>query len=129
PLAIIEKRRVGNAGVVESHNVIGEVRGRTALIVDDEVDRGSSMMGAVEALQAAGVEEVYATAVHPVLSGPAVERIDRSALKEMVLTDTIRLDPHKRIPKITQLSVAPLLGEAIRRIHTGTSVGSIYDTF
>ncbi len=114
--------------MVESHNVIGDVRGRTALIVDDEVDRASSMMGAVEALQAAGVEEIYATAVHAVLSGPSVERIDRSALKEMVLTDTVRLDPSKRIPKIRQLTVAPLIGEPIPRIHTGTSVGSIYDS-
>jgi len=128
PLAIIEKRRVGNAGVVESHNVIGDVQGRTALIVDDEVDRASSMMGAVEALQVAGVKEIYATAVHAVLSGPAVERIDRSPLKELVLTDTVRLDPSKRIPKIRQLTVAPLIGEAIRRIHTGASVGSIYET-
>lgn len=126
PLAIIEKRRLGNAGVSESLNVIGDVKGCTALIVDDEVDRASSMMGALDALQAQGVNEVYACAVHGVLSGPAVERIDRSPLKEMVLTDTIRLDPPKRIPKIHQISVAPLLGEAIRRIHTGTSVGSIY---
>lgn len=126
PLAIIEKRRLGNAGVSESLNVIGDVKGCTALIVDDEVDRASSMMGALDALQAQGVNEVYACAVHGVLSGPAVERIDRSPLKEMVLTDTIRLDPPKRISKIHQISVAPLLGEAIRRIHTGTSVGSIY---
>ncbi len=126
PLAIIEKRRVGNAGVSESLTVIGDVKGKTALIVDDEVDRASSMMGAVDVLRAQGVEEVYACATHGVLSGPAVERIDRSPLKEMVLTDTIRLDPPKRISKIHQISVAPLIGEAIRRIHTGTSVGSIY---
>ncbi|HZK67195.1 MAG TPA: ribose-phosphate pyrophosphokinase [Chloroflexota bacterium] len=126
PLAIIEKRRIGNAGVSESLSVIGDVRGRTALIVDDEVDRASSMTGAADALMAQGVREIYACAVHGVLSGPAVERINNSCITELAITDTIRQDPQKRSPKITQLSVAPLLGEAIRRIHTGTSVGSIY---
>lgn len=126
PLAIIEKRRLGNAGTSESLTVIGDVRGKTALIVDDEVDSGGSMVGAAKVLLQEGVTEVYAAAVHGVLSGTAVERIQESDIKEMVITDTIRLDPPKRIPKITQLTVAPLLGEAIRRIHTGTSVGSIY---
>lgn len=126
PLAIIEKRRIGNAGVSESLSVIGDVRGRTALIVDDEVDRASSMTGAADALMAQGVREIYACAVHGVLSGPAVERINNSCITELAITDTIRQDPQKRSHKITQLSVAPLLGEAIRRIHTGTSVGSIY---
>lgn len=126
PLAIIEKRRIGNAGVSETLSVIGDVRGRTALIVDDEVDRASSMTGAADALMAQGVREIYACAVHGVLSGPAVERINNSCITELAITDTIRQDPQKRSPKITQLSVAPLLGEAIRRIHTGTSVGSIY---
>lgn len=126
PLAIIEKRRIGNAGVSESLSVIGEVQDRVALIVDDEVDRAGSLTGAVTALEAAGVREVHAAVVHGVLSGPAVERIAESNLKELVLTDTLPLGPSKRIPKITQLTVAPLLGEAIRRIHTGTSVGSIY---
>jgi ribose-phosphate pyrophosphokinase len=126
PLAIIEKRRIGNGGVSKSLTVIGDVRDRTALVVDDEVDRASSMVGAVEAVKAAGAKDVYAAAVHGVLSGPAVDLIQNSSLKEIALTDTIRLDPEKRVSKITQLTVAPLLGEAIRRIHTGTSVGSIY---
>ena len=126
PLAIVAKRRLGNAGEIEASGVIGDVEGRTALLLDDEVDTGGSMMKAVEELQKAGVKEIYAAAVHGVLSGPAVQRIQGSAIKEMVLTDTIRLDPEKRVPKIVQLTVAPLLGEAIRRIHTGTSVGSIY---
>ena len=126
PLAIIEKRRLGNAGVSESLSVIGDVRDRVALIVDDEVDRAGSLVGAVRALEEAGVREVYAGVVHGVLSGQATTRITESPLRELVMTDTLRLDPAKRIPKITQLTVAPLLGEAIRRIHTGTSVGSIY---
>ena len=126
PLAIVEKRRLGNAGTSESLTVIGEVKGRTALIVDDEVDSGGSMVGAARVLKEAGVTEVYAAAVHGVLSGSAVERIAQSDIKELVITDTIRQDPPKQIPKITQLSVAPLLGEIIRRIHTGTSVGAIF---
>jgi ribose-phosphate pyrophosphokinase len=127
PLAIIEKRRVGNAGASESLSVIGEVRDRVALIVDDEVDRGGSLAGAARALEAEGVREIHASVVHGVLSGPAVSRIEESSLEELVLTDTLPLSPEKRSSKIVQLSVAPLFAEAIRRIHTGTSVGSIYD--
>jgi ribose-phosphate pyrophosphokinase len=126
PLAIIEKRRVGNGGASESLTVIGEVQDRVALIVDDEVDRGGSLVGATKALEAEGVREVHAAVVHGVLSGPAVSRIDESSLKELVLTDTLPLHPEKRSSKVVQLTVAPLFAEAIRRIHTGTSVGSIY---
>ncbi len=126
PLAIIEKRRFGNSGTSESVTVIGEVRGKTALIVDDEIDSGGSMVGAAKVLKEQGVTEVYATAVHAVLSGTAAQRIQESEIKDLVVTDTVRIDPSKLIPKIHQISVAPLLGEAIRRIHTGTSVGSIY---
>jgi ribose-phosphate pyrophosphokinase len=74
-----------------------------------------------------GAKEVYACCTHPVLSGPAVQRIEQSPLKELVVTDTIPIPPHKMLPKITVLSVAPLLGEAIRRIHTGQSVGALFD--
>jgi ribose-phosphate pyrophosphokinase len=126
PLAIIEKRRIGNGGTIKSLSVIGDVKDRIALIVDDEVDRATSIVGAAEAVMAHGAREVYAAAVHGVLSGPAIDLLRDSPIKEIALTDTVRLDPEKRIPKITQLSVASLLGEGIRRIHTGTSVGSIY---
>lgn len=126
PLAIIEKRRIGNGGTIKSLSVIGDVKDRVALIVDDEVDRATSIVGAAEAVIANGAREVYAAAVHGVLSGPAIDLLRDSPIKEIALTDTVRLDPEKRIPKITQLSVASLLGEGIRRIHTGTSVGSIY---
>jgi ribose-phosphate pyrophosphokinase len=126
PLAIIEKRRIGNGGTIKSLSVIGDVKDRVALIVDDEVDRATSIVGAAEAVMAHGAREVYAAAVHGVLSGPAIDLLRDSPIKEIALTDTVRLDPEKRIPKITQLSVASLLGEGIRRIHTGTSVGSIY---
>ena len=126
PLAIVEKRRLGNGGDVKSLSVIGDVRGRTALIVDDEVDRGSSIVGAAGAVREEGGGDIYAAVVHGVLSGPAVGLISDSIISELVMTDTLRLDSEKRIPKIHQLTVAPLLGEAIRRIHTGTSVGGIY---
>ena len=127
PLAIIEKRREGNDDKVESLNVIGDVAGKTALTFDDEVDTGGSMLSAVHALQERGVKEVYACVTHPVLSSNAANSVVESELKELVVTDTIPLPEHKRNGKITVLSVAPLLGEAIRRIHEGLSVGEMFE--
>jgi ribose-phosphate pyrophosphokinase len=126
PLAIVEKRRIGNEQRAEAVNIIGEVKGRNALIVDDEVDTGSTLIATMELLQRQGISEIYACCTHPVLSGPAVERIERSPAKELVVTDTIPLPVEKRLPKITVLSLAPLLGEAIQRIHTGQSVGELF---
>ncbi len=128
PLAVIEKRRVGNLDRAELMNVIGEVRGRRAIIVDDEIDTGGTLMEVVRALQREGSEEIYACATHGVLSDPAVERIRDSVLREVVVTDTIPLPPAKRIAKIKTLSVAPLIGEAIRRIHLGQSVGALFSS-
>ncbi|HMJ81013.1 MAG TPA: ribose-phosphate pyrophosphokinase [Candidatus Dormibacteraeota bacterium] len=128
PLAIIEKRRVGNLDRAELMNVIGEVRGRRAVIVDDEIDTAGTLMETVRALQREGVEEIYACATHGVLSDPAVDRIRDSALREVVVTDTVPLAPAKRIKKLRQLSVAPLIGEAIRRIHEGESVGALFSS-
>ena len=127
PLAIVEKRRIGNQGQVEAVNIIGDVEGRVALIVDDEVDTAGTLVATVDIVLRKGAKEVYACCTHPVLSGPAVQRIEQSPLKELVVTDTIPIPPHKMLPKITVLSVAPLLGEAIRRIHTGQSVGALFD--
>ncbi|GBD10794.1 Ribose-phosphate pyrophosphokinase [bacterium HR23] len=126
PLAIIEKRRLGNLERTESLNVIGDVKGKVAVTLDDEIDTAGSLMSAVEALLRAGAREIYACATHGVFSGPAIERINASAVKEVVVTDTLPLPPEKRSPKITVLSVAPLLGEAIRRIHEGLSVGAMF---
>ena len=126
PLAVIEKRRVGNVDQTETLNVIGEVKGRRALIVDDEIDTGGTLVQTVHALCERGVTEVHACATHGILSGPAVRRIDQSPLSSMVITDTIPLPEEKRIPRITTLTIAPLLGEAISRIHTGQSVGSLF---
>jgi ribose-phosphate pyrophosphokinase len=128
PLAIIEKRRVGNLDKAELLNVIGEVRGKRAIIVDDEVDTAGTLTETVAALEREGVSEIYACATHGVLSDPAVERIDASALRELVLTDTVPLPPAKRIPRITTLSIAPLIGEAIKRIHRGESVGALFSS-
>ena len=125
-LAIVEKRRIGNEQRAEAVNIIGEVKGRNALIVDDEVDTGSTLIATMELLQRQGTLDIYACCTHPVLSGPAVERIERSPAKELVVTDTIPLPVEKRLPKITVLSLAPLLGEAIQRIHTGHSVGELF---
>ena len=126
PLAIVEKRRIGNEQRTEAVNIIGEVEGMNTLIVDDEVDTGSTLVATVDMLLRHGAADVYACCTHPVLSGEAVQRIEESAIKELVVTDTIPLPPMKRLPKITVLSLAPLLGEAIRRIHTGHSVGELF---
>jgi ribose-phosphate pyrophosphokinase len=128
PLAIIEKRRVGNLDRAELMNVIGEVRGRRAIIVDDEIDTASTLIEIVRALDREGVNEIYACATHGVLSDPAIERIRDSSLREVVLTDSIPLPPAKRLSKITTLSVAPLIGEAIKRIHRGESVGALFSS-
>jgi ribose-phosphate pyrophosphokinase len=128
PLAVVEKRRVGNLDRAELMNVIGEVRGRRAIIVDDEIDTAGTLMEIVRALQREGVTEIYACATHGVLSDPAVDRIRDSALEEIVVTDTVALPPAKRISRIKVLSVAPLIGEAIRRIHRGESVGALFSS-
>ena len=128
PLAIIEKRRVGNLDRAEVMNVIGEVRDRRAIIVDDEIDTAGTLLEVARALQREGVDEIYACATHGVLSDPAIDRIGASGLREVVLTDSIPLPPEKRLPQITTLSVAPLIGEAIRRIHHGESVGALFSS-
>ena len=126
PLAIIEKRRVGNNEITESLNVIGEVSGKTAILFDDEADTAGSLTSAVDALYESGVEEVYGCCTHPVLSGPGKDRIESSRIKELVVTDTLPIPTDKRNGKIVVLSVASLLGEAIRRIHAGQSVGAMF---
>ncbi|MSQ11877.1 MAG: ribose-phosphate pyrophosphokinase [Dehalococcoidia bacterium] len=127
PLAIVEKRRKGNDGKSESLNVIGDVEGKTAIAFDDEVDTAGSLVNALHAIQEAGAREVYACCSHGVFSGPAVERINSSFFKEMAVTDS--LPPPEGMRKLHVLSVAPLLGEAIRRIHAGESVGGMFETF
>jgi len=127
PLAIIEKRRIGNMDATETLNIIGEVKGMRALTIDDEIDTAGSLIGVVDTLLENGATEVYASCTHPVFSGPAIERIAKSPIKEVVVTNTIPADEKKKLDKITVLPIAPLLGEAIHRIHTGLSVGAMFE--
>jgi ribose-phosphate pyrophosphokinase len=126
PLAIIEKRRIGNVDRSEVLNLIGSVDGCQVVIVDDEIDTAGSITQAADVCFANGADEVYATCVHPVLSGPAVKRLQESRIREVVVTNTIALPAEKRIDKLTILSVAPMLGEIIQRIHTGASVSAAF---
>lgn len=127
PLAIIEKRRLGNVDTTETLNIIGEVEGMRALTVDDEIDTAGSLVGVVNALLEHGVTEAYACCTHPVFSGPAIQRIATSPVKEVVVTDTIPVNDAKKLDKITVLPIASLIGEAIHRIHTGLSVGAMFE--
>lgn len=126
PIGIIDKRRP-KPNVAEVMNIIGDIEGRTAIIIDDIIDTAGTMQLAAEALIEKGAKEVYACATHPVLSGPAIERIQNSKIKELVVTNTIELPTEKKIDKITQLSVAALIGEAIIRIHEDQSVSILFD--
>ena len=127
PLAIMEKRRIGNNDETETLNVIGDVKGKTTLIVDEEIDTAGSLVGVIDALLERGAREVYACSTHAILSGAAVKRIAECQVKEVVVTDSVPVPPEKRIGKIKVLSIAPLLGEAINRIHTGQSVGAMFE--
>jgi len=125
-LAVMDKRR-GEENEVETINVIGEVEGLTAVIVDDIVDSAGTLVKAVEALYLAGASRVLAVASHAILSGPALKRVTEARLEQLVVTDSVPLSPEKQsCAKIKVLSVAPLLGQAIRSIHEETSVSSLF---
>lgn len=126
PLAIVEKRRMGNTGKTETLGLIGNVTGRNALIVDDEIDTAGSVMQAVGLVRSLGAGEVYVAATHGVLSGPAIERLGADGIRELVLTDTVPLPPVKRLPNLTVLSVAELFAGAILRIHEERSVAELF---
>jgi len=125
PLAIVDKRRE-SARQVKVMSIIGEVADRNVIVVDDLVSTGSSLVEAAHALKSAGALDIYAAVVHPVLAGEAVERIENSVIREMIVTDSIPLDDRKKSQKIKVLSVAPLLAEAIKRIHEDESVSSLF---
>lgn len=127
PLAIIAKRRIDNSGKSEAMTLIGDVKGKRALTIDDEIDTGGSLVNAVNLLLDNGAIEVFSCCTHPVFSGMAIKNLSDSRVKEVVVTDTLPLTPEKRLPKITSLSMAPLIGEAIHRIHNGTSVGALFE--
>lgn len=126
PLAIIDKRRP-EPNVAEVMNIIGDIRGRTAILIDDIIDTAGTMTLAANALMEYGAREVYACSTHPVLSGPAMERIEHSPLTELVVTNTIPLQNPEASSKIKVLSVAPVIGEAIIRIHEQLSISKLFE--
>ncbi len=126
PLAIIDKRRP-MPNVCEIMNLIGDVKDKSVIMIDDIIDTAGTIVGAAEALKERGAKDMYICCTHPVLSGPAIERIQNSCIKEMITTNTIKLPAEKHIDKIKVLSVAPLIGEAIMRIHEDLSVSKLFD--
>lgn len=126
PIAIIEKRRP-KANVSEVMNVIGDIEGKNAILVDDIVDTAGTITKAAAVLKDFGAKKVYACATHAVLSGPAVERIESSVIEKFVVTDTIPLTEEKKTDKMEVVSVAPIFAEAIRRIHLNESVSILFD--
>jgi ribose-phosphate pyrophosphokinase len=125
-VAFVEKRRLGNDSSSETLGVIGDVRGRTAIVMDDEIDTAGSITNAAEIVRHEGARDVLAACTHAVLSGPAVQRIEDSSISMLVTTDTCRIDPHKRLSRLRILPIGLHLGEAISRIHTGGSVGALF---
>ena len=126
PIAIIDKRRP-RPNVAEVMNIVGKVDGKTAILIDDMIDTAGTISLAANALIKNGAKEVYACCTHPVLSGPAIERINNSPIKELVVTNSIVLPKEKQIDKVVTLSVAPLISEAIIRVHEELSVSILFD--
>jgi ribose-phosphate pyrophosphokinase len=125
-LAIIDKRREG-PNRTKLMNIIGEVKKRNVLLLDDMIDTAGTIAQSAAAIHEKGANDILAGCTHPVLSGPALDRLNASAIREIIVTDTIPLgEKRARCPKITVLTVAPLLGEAIKRIHDEASVSSLF---
>lgn len=129
PIAIIDKRRIGNIDQTEVLYVIGDVKGKTCVLLDDEIDTGGSVILAAEALMKEGAESVYAAATHAVFSGNAVERLQRSPLQEIIVTNTLPVPPEKKFDRLTVLSVAGIFSEAIRGIHEESSITRLFEGF
>jgi ribose-phosphate pyrophosphokinase len=126
PLAVIEKRRRSSLRP-EAFNVIGDVRGKNAILVDDEVLTAGTLVGAVDLLKSRGADRIFTSFTHAVLANPATERLRSLPMEEIVTTNTVTIPPEKHLPNMTVLSVAPLLGEVIRRTHLGISVGEMFN--
>jgi ribose-phosphate pyrophosphokinase len=125
-IAIIDKRRP-EPNMAEVMNVIGKVKGKTVIMIDDIIDTAGTITLGAQALLEHGAREIYACCTHPVLSGPAIERLSASPIKEVVVTNTIPLREHQKIEKIKVLSVAQIFAEAIKRIHNNESVSTLFD--
>jgi ribose-phosphate pyrophosphokinase len=126
PLAIIDKRRLGNSESAEAMHVIGEVDGRDCLILDDEISTAGTIVAAANALRQHGARELIVSCYHPILSGPAMERLKSLDLREIVVTDTVPVEVSKQLANMTIIPVAPQFGDAIGRIHSGQSVGALF---
>lgn len=125
-LAIVDKRRIDDSSAEVMH-IMGDVKGKNVVLVDDIVATAGSLAEAAAALKKNGAKDIYAAITHPVLCGPAIERLENSEIKELVISDTIPLETGKKSKKIKQLSVAHLLGEAIRRIHNEESISALFE--
>ena len=127
PIALVDKRRAGNDDRAIATSVIGEISGKNALIFDDEVDTAGSIMETVDVIKKFGAKDIYVGCTHGILSGPAIERIKKSELKELVMTNTVPLPKEKQIDKIVVVSISELFGEAIKRINEETSIGELFE--
>jgi len=127
PLALIDKRREDNNDHAIADHIIGDIKGKTAVIFDDEISTAGTLCEAAQILIDHGAKEVYAGATHGILVGPAIERIKKSALKEVVVTNTIPIEEEKRIDKIKIVSIAPLFAEAIKRINESAPLGDLFE--
>ena len=127
PLALIDKRRESNNDNAVATNIIGEIEGKTAIIFDDEVSTAGTLVEAANILKEHGAKEIYAGATHGVLCGPAIERIQNSPIKELVVTNTIPIEPEKMIDKIKVVSITPLFAEAIKRLNEGAPLGDLFE--
>jgi len=126
PLAIIDKRRPA-PNVSEVMNVIGDVDGKSVIIIDDIIDTAGTICAAAQVMMDKGAKDVYACCTHPVFSGPAMERLEKAPIKEIIVTNTIPIKKEHLLPKVKVLSVAPLVGEAILRIHEDLSVSKLFE--
>lgn len=129
PLALIDKRREDNNDKAVATNIIGDIEGKTALIFDDEVSTAGTLVEAANILKEHGAKEIYAGAAHGVLVGPAIERIKNSPIKELVVTNTIPIEPEKMIDKIKVVSIAPLFAEAIKRLNESQPLGDLFEYY
>ena len=127
PIAMVDKRREGNDDRAIASTIIGDVKNKNAIIFDDEIDTAGSMMETVKVLKKFGAKNIYAGCTHGVLSGPAIERIKNSEIKELVITNTIPLTEEKKLDKITVLSIAPLFAETIKRINEERPLGELFE--
>ena len=126
PIAIIDKRRP-KANVAEIMNIVGEVQGKTCVIIDDMIDTAGTITLAADALMEKGAKDIYVCCTHPVLSGPAISRLEASPIKKVIITDSISLPREKKLDKIETVTVAQLVGEAIKRIHENRSVSPLFE--